>query len=286
MKILFIASGNQQIASIMCALDRMGHETGMYPKSIETVDSIEDEEKRLKTFLMNNKVDFVISNLFAPVIARLTWELEIKYAVYGMDSPMYETYLPVIPRYDNCYLFFFDKREYQMARRKEYTNVYYLPLAADVAWTESLVITDEEIRKYGCDMSFVGSLYSNNIYDRYSERFSDEAGQIFSEIMERSAFQWDGQDRLGMLLTPELTAYIRKVCPEVYSKPYELSDEYLLKEYFLARKLTHIERTLLMELLAERYDIHLYTRSDEIVPEGIRRFPEVSQMTGDRKSVV
>ena len=52
MKILFIASGNQQIASIMCALDRMGHETGMYPKSIETVDSIEDEEKRLKTFLM------------------------------------------------------------------------------------------------------------------------------------------------------------------------------------------------------------------------------------------
>ena len=78
-------------------------------------------------------------------------------------------------------------------------TLYYLPLAADVAWTESLVITDEEIRKYGCDMSFVGSLYSNNIYDRYSERFSDEAGQIFSEIMERSAFQWDGQDRLGML---------------------------------------------------------------------------------------
>lgn len=193
MKILFIASGNQQIASIMCALDRMGHETGMYPKSIETVDSIEDEEKRLKTFLMNNKVDFVISNLFAPVIARLTWELEIKYAVYGMDSPMYETYLPVIPRYDNCYLFFFDKREYQMARRKEYTNVYYLPLAADVAWTESLVITDEEIRKYGCDMSFVGSLYSNNIYDRYSERFSDEAGQIFSEIMDGAHFSGMGR---------------------------------------------------------------------------------------------
>ena len=38
-----------------------------------------------------------------------------------------------------------------------------------------------------------------------------------------------------------------------------------------------------MELLAERYDIHLYTRSDEIVPEGIRRFPEVSQMTGGFK---
>ena len=283
MKILFIASQDQQIASIMCALDRMGHETGMYPISMEMIGSIEEEEKRLKIFLMNNKVDFIISNLFSSVIAQLTWELEIKYAVYGMDSPMYETYLPVIPRYDNCYLFFFDKREYQMAKQKEYTNVYYLPLAADVAWTENLVITDEEIKKYGCDMSFVGSLYSNNIYDRYSERFSEEVCQLFSEMMERSAFQWDGQDRLGMFLTPELAGHIKKVCPEVYTKPYELSDEYFIKEYFLARKLTHIERTLLMELLAERYDIHLYTRSDEVVPEGIRRFPEVSQMTGGFK---
>lgn len=32
-----------------------------------------------------------------------------------------------------------------------------------------------------------------------------------------------------------------------------------------------------MELLAERYDVHLYTRESEVVPAGVKRFPEVEQ---------
>jgi spore maturation protein CgeB len=151
---------------------------------------------------------------------------------------------------------------------------------ADVAWTEKLVITDEEIRKYGCNVSFVGSLYSDNVYDRYLKRFPATVQQIFTEMMEESAFQWDGRDRLGERLTPELATLVKNTCPELYTRPYELSDEYYLKGYFFGRKLTHIERALLLQLLAGQYDIHLYTRNDDIVPEGIRRFPEVSQMTG------
>ncbi len=278
-----MVSEQQQIASIMCALDRMGHETGAYPVPLEKIGGDgegEKEEKKLREFLKNNRVDFVISNIFAPSVAQTTYELGIKFALYGMDSPMYETYLPVYPRYDNCYLFFFDRREYEMAKRKGYTNVYHMPLAADVAWTEKLVITDEEIRKYGCNVSFVGSLYSDNVYDRYLKRFPATVQQIFTEMMEESAFQWDGRDRLGERLTPELATLVKNTCPELYTRPYELSDEYYLKGYFFGRKLTHIERALLLQLLAGQYDIHLYTRNDDIVPEGIRRFPEVSQMTG------
>lgn len=278
-----MVSEQQQIASIMCALDRMGHEVGAYPVVLEKIGGDgegEKEEKRLREFLKNNRVDFVISNIFAPSVAQTTYELGIKFALYGMDSPMYETYLPVYPRYDNCYLFFFDRREYEMAKRKGYTNVYHMPLAADVAWTEKLVITDEEIRKYGCNVSFVGSLYSDNVYDRYLKRFPATVQQIFTEMMEESAFQWDGRDRLGESLTPELAALVKNTCPELYTRPYELSDEYYLKGYFFGRKLTHIERALLLQVLAGQYDIHLYTRNDDIVPEGIRRFPEISQMTG------
>ena len=283
MRILFISSEQQQIASIVLALDRMGHEAGLYPKGIESINDNEDEEKNFKIFLKNNNVDFVISNMFAPVVAQVTFELEIKYAVYGMDSPMYMTYLPVYPRYDNCYLFYFDKREYQMAKNKGYTNVYHLPLAADIEWAQRLVITDEEIKKYGCDMSFVGSLYSNNLYDENINRFPVNIQQTFSDIMEQSAFYWDGKNRLGEFITPQLADIVKITCPDVYHKPYDISDEYFFEKYYFARKLTHIERTLLIELLSERYDIHLYTRSGELVPDGVKRFPEVSQMTGGLK---
>lgn len=284
MRILFVMSMKQQNISIPCALGRMGHETGVYPVAIEEIGGIweDDEEgKKLQIFLKDNRVDFLISNLLSPAVAHLTFELGIKYAVYGMDSPMYDVHL-TFPKYDNCYLFFMDKREYRMAKQK-YANVYYLPLAADTAWTENLIITEEEIRKYSCDMSFVGSLYGDNVYDRYIERFSGGVQQIFSGMMEQSAFRWDGRDRIQPFLTPELVALVKSACPELYEGTYELPDDYYLKGYFFARKLTHIERTLLMEILAERYDIHLYTRNDEAVPEGIRRFPQISQMDGGFK---
>lgn len=276
MRILFVMSRTQTIIGMMRALVGMDYEVALYPYVSEDMNTDEIAE-HLKTFLKNNRIDFVLSNVFTPMVGVLTHELEIKYAVYGMDSPMYETYLPVYPNYDNCYLFYFDKREYRMAVQKGKKNAYYLPLAADMGLAENLVITDEEIKKYGCDMSFVGALYCNNVYDKFIERFPVPSQQLFAGIMEQSAFKWDGQDRLGTFMTPEITAHIHEICHEVYDHPYELPLEYYYKAFLFARKLTHIERTLLMELLAERYDIHLYTRDSEMVPSGVKRFPEVDQ---------
>lgn len=278
MKILFIYSRTQPIIGIVRALAGMGHEVGVHPIAAEDLES-EEEILKLKISLEKNRADFVISNFGIPVVGQLTFDLGIKYAVYGMDSPMYETYLPSFPYYDNCYFFYFDHREYLMAEQKGYPHVYYLPLASDMGAVGKLVITDEEIRKYRCNMSFVGALYCQNVYDACIGRFSSDIQQLFADMMEQSAFCWDGQDRLGKFLTPELAEHIYMRCPEVYNAPYDLPLEYYLKEYFFARKLTHIERTLLMELLSERYGIHLYTRDSELVPEGVARFGEVDQQT-------
>lgn len=276
MRILFVMSKIQPIVGMMRALIGMEHEVALYPCASEDMNT-EKAAENLRSFLKNNRIDFVLSNVFTPIVGELTHTLEIKYAVYGMDSPMYETYLPVYPRYDNCYLFYFDKREHNMALQKGYSNVHYLPLAGDVKLAENLVITDDEIKKYGCDMSFVGSLYCNNVYDKFIERFPTPSQQLFTEIMEQCAFKWDGQDRIIEFLTPEVTAHIHGICHDIYDHPYELPLEYYYKTFLFARKLTHIERSLLMELLSERYDIHLYTGDGEVVPESVRRFPEVDQ---------
>lgn len=274
MRILFVMSRTQTIIGMMRALVGMDYEVALYPYVSEDMNTDEVAE-HLRTFLKNNRIDLVLSNVFTPMVGELTHQLGIRYAIYGMDSPMYETYLPVYPRYDNCYIFYFDKKEYKMAVKMGYSNVYYLPLAGDIRLAESLVITDEEIKKYGCDMSFVGSLYSNNAYDEYIECFPVATQQIFTEAMKKSAFQWDSQDRLSDLLTTEITHQVHQKCHEIYDHPYELPLDYFYKELVFARKLTHIERTLLMELLAERYGIHLYTRDSEIVPDGVKRLPEV-----------
>lgn len=271
MKVLFVGSEQLRISGPMFALDRMGHEVGMYPKYLEGMKDNEEDEQKLEDFLKESNVDFVMSVVFSRETARATNRLGIKYVVWNMDSPAYPAWVPEAD-YENCYLFYFDRRECELKKRSGQQHAYHLPLAADTVTSNQLVITDEEIKKYGCDISFIGGLYTQNAYDEFIGRFSAEQKNDFSEMIENSAFVWDGRDRIHM--TPELVQTVKKLCPDMYDEPH-MPDDYLLQTFFVERKLTHVERTLLIELLSERYDIHLYTRDTEQVPEGVRKFPAI-----------
>ncbi|MCH5262951.1 MAG: glycosyltransferase [Lachnospiraceae bacterium] len=275
MRILVIGSKVQQMSGLAHGLVRLGYDAAFYPKPTEDLEGSEEEEKALEDFLKNQKVDFVLSNIFGSSAARATNRLNIKYAVWCMDSPAYFSYVPEVVL-DNCFLFYFDRHEYELRKQEGLTNVYHLPLATDITWSSGLVITDEEIKKYRCDMSFVGTLYSHNLYDQLLERFPADIQNIFTDMIENSAFVWDGEDRLH--IPRELATGVRKLFPDLFDGLY-ISDEYYLKTFLMGRKLSHVERTLLMELLSQRYGIHLYTRAADEVPEGVRRFPEVGAVT-------
>lgn len=202
--------------SIVIVLARMGHEVETYPKPVEELKGNGEHGQQLGIYLRKKKVDFVLSNLFVKEVAKVTNQLEVKYAVWCVDSPAYSTWVPE-SEYDNCYLFYFDYSEYEKKRQGGCGNVYHMPLAADIAWSEQLVITDEEIKKYGCDMSFVGGLYTRNKYGQMIELLPMELQEALTDIIEKSAFVWDGQDRLHM--PSELVRKIKQKCPEIFKYP-------------------------------------------------------------------
>lgn len=284
MRILFINSEIQSMPSVLYALQRMGHDVSMYTEPIEDIGGRPEKEKALMSYLKKKRPELVISVLFVPIVAKQTHELAVKYAVYGMDSPMYATYLPEFPRYENVFLFYFDKREYQRVKGMGYRNAYHLPLAGDVEWADGIVMTKEEEEKYSCDISFVGSLYTKNPYDEALSKIPDRLQNIFSEILEQGgAFCWDGKDRVEQFLSPELIHIVRCLCPEVFDCQYECPESYYLKSLFFDRKMTQVERTLLLQLLAEEHDLRLYTWDKERVPDGVKRYPSVDVMTESRK---
>ncbi|MCM1252802.1 MAG: glycosyltransferase [Clostridium sp.] len=277
MKILFIQSASLQNISALMALDRMGHETFCYPENDDEIQQDEEHEEKFGNFLRDNRVDFVLSHFYIGAVARQTKKYGVKFAVYSVDSPSFETWWQEAFSYTHCYYFYFDKKEYQMAKNMGCSNAYYLPLAAAIHRAGNIVITDEEVRNLGCDISFVGSLYSENLYDEYTQYFSPKFKNAMSEIMEECAFLWDGKDRMGALLTQEMIDEVKERFSRVFEelKEYNLPEMQYIKAWFFNRKLTNIERTLLVELLAERYQhFHLYTREKEIVPPGVKRFPE------------
>ncbi len=280
MRILFMDSRTQPCTNAILALDRLGHSVARYMTEVEDIDGNEEEEEALAEFIKSSDVPLVMSVIFAADVARITHELGVRYAVWLMDSPAFTAWCPEAD-YDNCALFYFDRHECELRRQNGHSNAYHLPLAADVLWGEQLVITDEEIKRYGCDMSFVGGLYSTNIYDQIIDKLSEQEQSIFTDIIEQSAFVWDGRECLG--ITPELVQAVVQKAPEAFVGIFDMTVGYYLQSFILERKLTHVERTLLMELLAQRYDIHLYTWNKEKVPEGIKRFPEVDASADELK---
>lgn len=280
MRILFMDSRTQPCTNAILALDRLGHSVARYMTEVEDIDGNEEEEEALAEFIKSNDVPLVMSVVFAAGVARITHELGVRYAVWLMDSPAFTAWCPEAD-YENCALFYFDRHECELRRQNGHSNAYHLPLAADVLWGEQLVITDEEIKRYGCDMSFVGGLYSTNIYDQIIDKLSEQEQSIFTDIIEQSAFVWDGRECLG--ITPELVQAVVRKAPEAFVGIFDMTVGYYLQSFILERKLTHVERTLLMELLAQRYDIHLYTWNKEKVPEGIKRFPEVDASADELK---
>lgn len=280
MKILFVASEQQQMPGIMFALTRMGHQVEMYEKPMEEIEDNAEEEEALEKYLKKKRPDFILSNVFVKEAARSARRLAIKYAAWCMDSPSYPAWVPEAD-YDNCYIFYFDHREYELKKKMGQSNAYHLPLATDMAWSGQLVVTDEEIRKYGCDMSFVGSIYTNNRYDRAAESLSMPVRDGITDVMEQAAFVWDGQDRLH--ISEELLEAVRADCPSIFQFPCIMSDSYFFQNTYVARKMTNVERTLLIELLAQHFDIHVYTWDTEKLPAGVKRFPGVSAMDGALK---
>ena len=271
-KILYVKSDALWMPGIMFALDKMGHEIMIYPDSVEELQDNEELERQLEVLIKREKVDFVLTIVFSREVARVTNRLGIQYVTWCVDSPSFHAWVPETG-YDNCYVFYFDYQEYELRKKSGQNNAYHLPLAADLIWNGQLVITDEDIKKYSCNMSFVGGMYTKNLYNHFIDLFSEDIRDAFSDIIEKSALVWDGQDRLN--IPSELVSTVRQKYPQIFS-PFDISDEYYLKTCLLGQKLTQVERTLLMDLLAQQYDIHLYTRDAEMVPEGVRRFPAVN----------
>lgn len=283
MKIFFAGSETMQIPNIPISLGKMGHEVVLYEKSMEYVEEHEEEYENFGLFLQSQKPDVVISTIFFQIVAAYTHELGIKYAVYGMDSPHYAAWVPEYPRLDNVYLFHFDSREVERFQSCGYTNVTYLPLAAGVTWADTIHTSGVDRKKFGSAVSFVGGLYGDNPFDTCAGRLPQPVQEHIWNQLENSAFLWDGKERLQEGVSEELLRICQTVTPELCNPGFTMEDDYYFRQWTLARKLSNIERTLLFEQLVGQYDFRLYTRENEVVPEGIHRYPPVNAMTEQLK---
>lgn len=94
----------------------------------------------------------------------------IPYISYTVDSPCSTLYSKTM-EYPHNRLFLFDKLQLDKFRHRNPGNCFHTLLACDIEHFDNVTVSDADMKKYGTDVSFVGSLYSEkNSYDNISNK--------------------------------------------------------------------------------------------------------------------
>lgn len=257
MKILFISTISS-VNDLMLALTEMGHDVSYIPNlALNPVSPDESQRPIIKSAIEEVRPEYVLSYMFIPMLSDITHSYSIPYVSWTYDSPLASLFSPELEN-DNNYTFIFDKSEYLRLKQITHANVFYLPLGANLSRIGSIDITDSDIEKYSSDISFVGTLYHNNPYNQYSQYLSEDVGQEFNSYLLSNAHTWHNTKSWPSISDSSVSA-IQKSLGNMVANPTTLRNNEYLALMFLPKKLAEIDRITVLNALALRHNIDLYT---------------------------
>ena len=292
MKFLYVhaLTFNRESEDIIQALRNTGHEAGEYTELLRRPDYLDDNIiAALEAYIRDNHIDILVSIYFVLNLAYTAYKNNIKYIALLWDAPFIEARNP-LGRIDNVYISTFDKLDRQRYLDFGAKHVIYQPLCINAGlYREWMREIQETLQgNYIHDISFIGQLYDNNAYDWNADKFPVNLQNYFNSIFEEAAFKWDGVNRIYGKTGREMIEYIRLINPDFrIPNRWEMKDEEYFEQTALVKKVANIERTAVLNLLAENYDVTLYTGSREAAQKTLRNVnigPPVE--TGKATSVV
>lgn len=260
MKILVCSWGNICEPDLELSLKAMGHEVDVLKDKIKSMDYDVEYLKRISNdFLLKYNYDCVFSINYIPVISRLCNLYHIKYVSWIVDSPWYQLNSDTVTNSCN-YIFIFDQNLYELYKERS-SQIYYMPLGANVRFWDSITITKEEKELYATDVSFVGSLYEDkHSYDKI--KLPDYLKGYLDGVIEAQSHIY-GYNFLKEVVGDEL---VEEFCQSVGwdggNKDYQITKKEMVLTEFLGKKCAEVERHRYVKKLAKNCNFDLYTLSN------------------------
>lgn len=263
MKVLFYRYGSICEPFILRAFETLGITITELDKEIsDKTLQPSDCVKLVSNALMSNNYDFVFSVNFFPTVSDVCNILHIPYIGWTVDSPVMELYSKSIT--NNCnYIFLFDQCQYQDIAPLNPGHIFYLPLATDPDYMQSVIKEDNSGDIYASKLSFVGSLYTEKCpYDNLTNPPAHLSG--FLDGLMEAQLKVYGYYFVEEVLSDSVTAEFKAHMPDFYAPldaPY-LTDKTIVAQYYVGNKITSLERIRLLSQLAEQFPTDIYTLSD------------------------
>lgn len=224
---------------------------------------------KIAEWIFSHKPAFVFSVNFFPAISYTCNRFQVPYVCWSVDSPVAELFSNALKNEWNR-IFLFDRAQFEFFHPYNPDCIFYLPLATNVKRWEKVILemTDEDYRKYGGDVVFVGSLYSEKCrYDALLKQTPSAISsytQGFVNGLIQAQMKVFGYNFIYETLTDRVIAEIAAADPDFYRGEDVFMDtgRYLSAHQYIGIKLANVEREMTLRTLSEHFDVSLYTRSD------------------------
>lgn len=265
MKILFYRYGSICEPDIISGFLELGNDVSEITVEISKKDfSPKEGIHLLEKELLAHSYDFVFSVNFYPFISEVCNIFQIRYICWTVDCPVMELYSDSILNQWNR-IFLFDAEQYAVFSPRNPSCIFYLPLASNPKRWHSVIChtSVSEQKRYTADLSFVGSLYTEKCpYDKLQNASAYLTGYLdgIMDVQQRIY----GFHFLEELLTDEVVDEFSSHLPGFYIPPEKSirDDRTAMVQMYLEPKISAKERTQILNLLGQKYCVHVYTRSN------------------------
>lgn len=210
---------------------------------------------------------YVISHNFIPIVAKVCRIYKIIYISWVMDSPAYHLYSDAIYSPYNR-IFIFDKSLYDRMYMENPDCIFYYHLGSDTDWWDSVTIDDS---KYNCDVSFMGSMYTEMCKYNAVKDVPDYIQGYMEGLMEAQLSVY-GYNFLEESLDDDIAREYAKYADWDTSDDYRQNIKEVIADVYLGQKCSEIERHRIVNELYNLCDFRLYTNSD------ISHMPHIKNM--------
>lgn len=263
MKVIFCRWKSICEIGIDNALKRLGFDIVYMNRAFKSVDYDEEYLKELAALIQQTKdVLCVFSVNFQPIIARTCKVFKLPYLSWTVDCPSFQLYSETI-RYKTNRIFVLDKMQHDKFSPMNPDCIFHLPMGCDVPTWDSVKVTAGEHERYDCDISFVGSLYSEKC--RYNEIEKDLPDYMrgYVDGLINAQLNVYGYNLIEDSISDDFANDFKK-----YAGWMPLGEDYtedvkgIVADTYIGYKCTEQDRIKTLSAISEYFDVDLWTLSD------------------------
>lgn len=238
----------------------MGHTLDVMEQKLKSYDEDAEFEARLTHILKETSYDFVFTVNYFAVISNVCERCKVKYVSWSCDNPLISMYHKSV--FHDCnYIFLFDKRNFLEFKARGVPHVYYLPLAVDTVRMDHLLAEADDLRLYQNEVSFVGSLYERNTYDKIKNTLPDYLRGYLDAVMQ-AQMSVSGSNIIEEMLTPDILEAIGEHFSLEKSQDSFSDLGLIFSTTVLGFKIAAMQRTNGLLALSKHVPVTIYTNSN------------------------